>query len=201
MNTTFSHPAFAQLPLREPRREGHSADGFTLVELMMVLAVVAILLTVAVPSFGAIMHSSKLTSASNSLLSSMLLARSEAIKRRSRVTLCKTADGISCAAAGGWEQGWIVFHDANDSGARESGEMVIEWMQHLPDSLRLTGNTTVAKYVSFVPTGVTRLVGGGFQAGTVTVCNASGASTEARQIIISSAGRARVQKVSATSCA
>lgn len=175
--------------------------GFTLVELLMSLAVMAILVTFAVPSFSAILGSSKLVAASNALLSSMHLARSEAIKRNSRVALCKTADGVSCAIAGGWEQGWIVFHDNNNSGDRDINEPVIQRIQPLPGSVRLTGNSNVAKYVSFLSTGATKMVAGGFQAGTLTICNQSATSSEARQIVLNAVGRPRVQRVAVSSCA
>jgi type IV fimbrial biogenesis protein FimT len=183
-----------------PLRSGAPASrGFTLVELLMVLCVAGILLTLSVPSFGRIISSSRLTAASNALLSSMYLARSEAIKRHSRVALCKTVDGMACAATGGWEQGWIVFSDINNNGVRDSDEPIIERIQGLP-TIRATGNSPVAKYVSYVATGSTRLIGGGLQAGTVTVCAEPGTSDEARQIVISSVGRPRIQKVSASVC-
>lgn len=189
----------SNLPTRPLRGAHHRLHGFTLVELLMTLAVMAVLVTFAVPSFHNLMDSSKLTAASNALLSSMHLARSEAIKRGNRVVLCKTSDGLICAERGGWEQGWMVFHDVNNNGERDRNEAVIQRIQPLAASLRLTGNTTVAKYVSFLSTGGTKLVGGGFQAGTLTVCNRS--AGEARQIVLNAVGRPRIQKVSATSCA
>lgn len=179
----------------------HQLNGFTLVELLMTLAVMAILVTFAVPSFSAMLGSSKLTAASNTLLSSMHLARSEAIKRNSRVALCKTADGVSCAFAGGWEQGWIVFHDNNNSGDRDSGEPIIQRIQPLTGGLRLTGNSNVANYVSFLSTGATKMVAGGFQAGTLTVCNQSATRSEARQIVLNAVGRPRIQRAAVSSCA
>ncbi len=181
----------------QPLRDGER--GFTLVELVMVLAVMAVLVTFAVPSLRSLMDSSKLTAASNSLLSSMHLARSEAIKRGTRVVLCKTADGVVCAERGGWEQGWMVFHDINNNGERDGNEVVIQRIEPLAASLRLTGNSTVARYVSFISTGGTKLISGGFQAGTLTVCNHS--ASEARQIVLNAVGRPRVQRVSSTSCA
>ncbi len=173
----------------------------TLVELLLVLAMTTVLVTVAAPSFSSMLGSSKLTAASNALLSSMHLARSEAIKRGSRVALCKSASGVSCTPGGGWEQGWIVFHDSNNNGERDAGETIIEQTHPLPGALRLTGNATVAKYVSFLSTGATKTVGGGFQAGTLTVCSQAGARGEARQIILNAVGRPRVQRISAAVCA
>lgn len=202
MNTSSPTAAFSANPSAcdfQRWTGGCASRGFTLVELMMVLCVAGVLMSFAVPSFGRLMSSSKLTAASNALLSSMYLARSEAIKRNGRVALCKSVDGSSCTGSGGWEQGWIVFRDSNNNGDRDSGEPIIERIQPLP-TMRVTGNTPVAKYVSYVATGSTRLIGGGFQAGTVTVCVQPGTSNEARQIIVSSVGRPRIQKVSASEC-
>lgn len=173
--------------------------GFTLVEVLTTMAIMAVLMAVAVPSLRSLMNSSKLTAASNALLWSMYLARSEAIKRGNRVVLCKTSDGLACAERGGWEQGWMVFHDIDNNGERDRNEAVIQRMLPLAPSLRLTGNSTVSKYVSFLSTGGTKMIGGAFQAGTLTVCNLS--AGEGRQIVLNAAGRARIQKVSSTSCA
>jgi type IV fimbrial biogenesis protein FimT len=130
----------------------------------------------------------------------MLLARSEAVKRKGRVVLCKSRDGATCAQAGGWDQGWIVFHDVNNNGLREAGEVLIVQQEALSANLRLTGNLNVANYVSFAPNGATKLVGGNFQAGTLTVCNHSLEAEEARQIVVNAVGRARVQKAPVASC-
>lgn len=174
--------------------------GFTLVEMLVVLSVVGVLLTVAIPSFSQVAHSVKLSSATNVFLSNLHLARGEAIKRNSRVALCKSADGVSCVSAGGWEQGWIVFHDANNDGLRADTETIIRREMPLPASVRLSGNQNVARYVSFAPTGATLLLGGGFQAGTLTVCRNSADAGEARQIILNAVGRPRVQKLMLASC-
>jgi type IV fimbrial biogenesis protein FimT len=148
-----------------------------------------------------LLNSNKLTAASNSLLSSMRLARSEAFKRNGRVVLCKSHDGVACTMAGGWEQGWLVFHDANANGEHDLDEVVIERGNPLPGSLRLTGNSSIARYMSFVASGATRIATGGFQAGTITVCNVSATKTEARQIVMNMVGRPRVERVAVAGCA
>ncbi len=174
--------------------------GFTLVELLVAVTVLAVLAAIATPSLVAMINSAKLTSASNDLLAHLHLARSEAIKRKSRVVLCKSADGVTCSDSGGWEQGWIVFHDANNDAARSGSETVIQRQLSLAASLRLTGNLNVAKYVSFSASGATQLVGGNFQAGTLTVCRHSEEGGEARQIVLNAVGRPRVQRTAVTRC-
>ena len=97
------------------------AGGFTLLELLVSTAVMAILLTLVVPAFSEAMVSSRLRSVANSFLSHLYLARGEAIKRNGRAVACASATGLSCADSGGWQQGWIVFHDANDNAAADPG--------------------------------------------------------------------------------
>ncbi len=108
--------------------------------------------------------------------------------------------GISCAASGGWQQGWLVFHDANNNAALDAGETVILARQVLPAGFSFTGNTPVAKYISYAPTGGTKMISGALQLGTLTLCNKSGSLGSARQVVISSTGRPRTVKLVLASC-
>lgn len=167
--------------------------GFTLMELMITLAIVAIVLAVGIPSFQEMMRENRLAAQTNAFLTALNLARSEAIKRGRRVTLCASADGATCAGDDGYQQGWIVFVDAsNPVGATkptvDPGDVVLRVYEGLPSGMKLTGNTPVKWYVSFTSDGLSRLLGGGFQAGTLELC----AAPKARLIVINSMGRARV---------
>ncbi|MBA2963469.1 MULTISPECIES: GspH/FimT family pseudopilin [Ramlibacter] len=174
--------------------------GFTLVEVLAVLAVSAVLASTAMPSLRALAASVRVSAAANDLLGDLLLTRSEAIHRRGRVVSCKSSNGSSCADAGGWQQGWIVFVDGDDDGQRDASEPLLQRQGALPADVRLTGNGSLARYVAYVGNGSTRLVGGGFQAGTLTVCRESAGPTAARQIVINASGRPRVQKTTVGSC-
>lgn len=168
--------------------------------MLVVLGIASTLLVTAAPSLRAIGDSMRLTAASDAFLAHLYLARSEAIKRRARVVVCKSSDGVTCSTAGGWEQGRVVFHDANNNGLLDAGEKVIAAEDRLHPELRLTGNANVSRYVSFDPSGTTRQVGGGFQAGTLTLCRQGLARNEARQIVLNALGRPRVQKVHLDEC-
>ncbi len=196
-------PAFSNRPFHprpRPAAPRRGTPGFTLVELLVVLAVAAVLAALGIPSWRAAAETWQVTGVSDAFVASLHLARSEAIKRHDRVALCKSADGVLCAPAGGWDQGWIIFHDRNNNGRREEAEQILRRQQPLPTALRLSGNLKVAQYVSFVPSGATALVGGGFQAGTLTVCWESGRTSAARQIILNATGRARVRAFTADAC-
>lgn len=169
-------------------------------ELLVALALTAFLISLAIPSFNALVGSVRITSASNDLLGAIHLARGEAMKRRHRVVVCKSAEGQACTGSGGWQQGWIVFADRNSDGQRSPGEQLLHRAGALDPSMRLTGNATLAAYVSYAPDGATRSVGGGFQAGTLTVCRIVDGGSTARQIVISAGGRPRTQRVSVASC-
>ncbi len=99
--------------------------GATLTEVLMVTAISGVLAMIAAPVATALVDSVRLSSASNAFVTGLYHARSEAIKRKSRVVICKSGDGIACSDAGGWEQGWIVFHDGNNNGARDPNEHLI----------------------------------------------------------------------------
>lgn len=176
-------------------------QGFTLIELLIVMAVLAILMPVGISKLNGVLDSLKLTAASNTLVSHFHFARSEAIKRNGRVVLCKSDDGAVCSSTGGWEQGWIVFDDANGNGLREASETLLVREDRLSTVLRLTGNLNVARYVSFAPNGATKLSSGAFQAGTLTICRYSGDAAEARQVILNAVGRPRVQRIVLPNCA
>lgn len=174
--------------------------GFTLIELLVVVALVAILLSLATPSLAALANSMRLTKATNSLFSSLIFARSEAILRNSRAVVCKSASGSVCITTGGWEQGWIVFHDVNNNAVLDPGEDVMSREQALPLPIRLTGNGPVMNYVSYTPMGTTNYPSGAFQAGTFTICPTSATSVDAREIKISSVGRLRALRTTVEQC-
>ncbi len=174
--------------------------GLSLVESLVSLVIGGLLVALAAPSFSALVHAQRGSALASGLFASLQLTRVAAITRNGRVVMCKSVDGSACNTSGGWQQGWIVFHDRNNNAALDPGETVIERQQALSPGWGLTGNTPVSSYVSYGSTGYSKLISGAFQAGTFTLCPVVGASSEARQIIINSAGRVRVQKAAANAC-
>jgi type IV fimbrial biogenesis protein FimT len=128
------------------------------------------------------------------------LERNEAIKRNARTVLCKSADGLSCTSSGGWQQGWILFHDVNNNALLDAGEQVIQLQGAVSQGLSLTGNTSVANYVSYSASGSEKLVSGAFQAGTFRLCLDPVSIIDVRQIVLSSTGRTRSKKGAAIDC-
>lgn len=174
-----------------------SSRGFTSTELVVTLSVSAILLAVSVPAFNQALISERLTGYANDIFATLVLARSEAIKRNQRVVLCKSAnDGKTCAGTGGWEQGWIVFVDLNNDASRAASELIVRQMPALPSGYALNGNANISNYVSYDPQGMTKLASGAFQAGTFTLCPpAPAVSGNGRKIVLSASGRPRVSNI------
>lgn len=86
--------------------------GVTLIELLIAIVVLAILIALATPSFLAMMNSNRLTSHANEIVASLQQARMEAIRRNTRITVCRTTDGATCAGVGAWTA-WLTVVAAN----------------------------------------------------------------------------------------
>ena len=178
---------------------GRASDslGFTLIELLVAIAIAAILLTVAVPSFRTTIASNRLTSLTNDMVATLAQARSEAIKRGARVSLCPSTNGTTCAAAGtNWDAGWISFVDntraVGGAAAVDPADTVLSFTQAPGIATRLRGSPSVAQYVSFGSDGSSRTMAGGPLTGTLRVCEPSTAltnTTRARDINITAVGR------------
>jgi len=98
--------------------------GFTLVELMITISIASILLAVAVPGYQSLMKGSHLATQANQFMTALHYARSEAVKRGMRVTICKSADGATCNGDN-WQDGWLIFSDAGTAGSVDSGDEIL----------------------------------------------------------------------------
>lgn len=182
---------------RSGRLRASARNGFTLIELMIAIAVMAILLGVAVPSFNDAVLGSKLGSYANNFVASVNMARSEAIKRNVKVMLCASSDGTNCAASGGWEQGWVAkCKTADNVQCNTAGPnwLTIYRQQALPNGLKMT-ETSAKREIEFDPTGV------GATSATLTACRASpSVGAQERVVKVSGTGRASVSKTTTGSC-
>jgi len=171
--------------------------GFTLIELMIVLSIAAILASIAAPSFQWIMSRTRLSTQANDLITALSLARSEAVKRGVRVTVCKSSSGTGCTTGGDFQQGWIVFVDntqvaGNAAGILDGTDTLLRAFGVIQGST-LDGGANFAKWISYLPSGRSR-GDTGLANGTFSLCN----DHKGRSIAVNTSGRVSVQEV--TSC-
>lgn len=100
--------------------------GFTLVELMVTISIMAIIAGIAVPSYRNLIENTELRTASQAFYGSLVLARSEAVKNNQPTAMCKSSNGSSCAGSGNWDAGWLVYIDADADGNLDNGEQILE---------------------------------------------------------------------------
>jgi type IV fimbrial biogenesis protein FimT len=171
-----------------------ATQGLTLVELMVTLSLLAILMTLAVPSFNNTLASLRNSSTSNELLATMQQARSDAIRMGQRITVCSTSNGSTCSGSLDWSQGWITFVDATRTVgilSRDAGETITAVVQPVEPSIQVL---TDISHVSFNPEGKTRSVTNAFVNTTIRVCNTSGSlpnDSRARDLRIVNSGLIR----------
>lgn len=182
--------------------------GFTLIELMLTLVVMGVALAVAVPSWTTFIANNQLTSQTNALTSSLLLARSEAIKQNRGVVLCPSTSGEDCTDSA-WHEGWIVFvnettevgtRDVDDDGsgdpcdfsaAGEQDDCILEYRPALPGSLTLDTVPAMEDWVEYVGSGAMRRGDGTTGDGLFVLCDDRG-DDHAIGIAISTTGRPAV---------
>jgi len=178
--------------------------GLSMIELMVALAILGVLIALAAPSMQSFMASQRLGAATNELMGQLALARTEALRRGTRVTLCKR-NGDTCTTSGNWSQGWLVFTDSHrpDSTAQfstsEQETLLMQQTAVTGQQLVVVGlSGTVAHYVSFEPSGrAVQMNGDPIEESTLRVCSTSTALSDAkraRDIVVLPSGRAMVRK-------
>lgn len=183
-------------------------QGYTLIELMIVVAVLSLLLAIGLPRLNVFFSGNRMVTNTNALVSAISIARSEAIKSGNRVTVCKSGNADAgtpaCATAGGWEQGWIVFQDTDNTVGQYNASSDGRILRRQPGldgnktTIR-TADTDIQNYISFTSRGVPKAANGAAQSGMFRICDDRGLSnaagnTIARGAILSAAGKVRLTK-------
>ena len=144
-------------------------SGFTIIELMTAVALLAVMVVIGVPAFTSTINSNQSVAKSNQFLSSLKLARAEATKRRQNIIVCASANQTDCAS-NNWSDGWIMFEDADNDATFDAGETIIDTFD-LPTGFTITRAATGPDQIQFAATGLSDST----LAQTFTVCK-SGAS-------------------------
>jgi len=171
--------------LQRPRQEG----GFTLIELFIGLAIAGMLVTFATPHWRSLIAAAEVRERALALVQAMGVARSEAIKRGTRVDLCPSADRTRCAGALGWDAGWLAYVNGSVTDQPAAGSLVTRGERLAPSGVTIRGNRPIADYVSFTSLGHARRHDGALQMGTFTVCRAG---QDALKVVLANSGRVRI---------
>lgn len=167
-------------------------SGFSIVELAVTVAVVAIVAAIAFPNFQSVLRSNRVGSSSNELTASLSLARVEALRSPGGAGLCASADGSACGTD--WNAGWMVWVDTNGDGQRNVGatpERVVRVVRARPN-LNLADSGSTGK-ILFDRRG--RVKAGTGSTLTLSPSDACPAGTElVRELSVSAAGQVRATK-------
>jgi type IV fimbrial biogenesis protein FimT len=169
------------------------SQGFSLIELMVVLAISAIIIGLAIPNFLSQFRDIRTKIAMHELLRAIESSRTLAVTSNKRtVLLAKQED---------WKQGWTLFIDNNHDGEL-NGEETLKLERNALSKVKISANAHVKKYISFIGTGEGRKLGannsGAFQVGTIKICPDTEGTGYA--LIISRGGRTRIKPLTKTEC-
>jgi type IV fimbrial biogenesis protein FimT len=188
--SAFSKPSILPHRLRRER-------AFSLHEALVTLVVISTASTVAVPAYQQLIASQRISSAVNSLVTALHLARSEAIKRNVRAVLCPSIDGRICRGSGtgdtAWENGYLVYIDRNANHEFDADDMVV-WSSGAHEGLHIRSSAN-RDQVIYQPNGMAP--GSNL---TFMFCDKRGRGTP-RAVIVSNTGRPRTSTLDASGSA
>lgn len=171
-------------------------SGFTLIELMITIAIVGILMGIGIPNFQKFVLNNRMSTQANDFMTAIGMARSEAIKRGGRVSICPSADNSSCAASGTWAQGWIVFTDTSGTvGTKDGADSVLQAHGPLDGATTFADVGTPLSYIAYGSSGI-----GITTNRTIKLCPPSPPKVVGREIVISPTGRPHVVKPPVPAC-
>jgi len=165
--------------------------GFTLIELMITIVIVVVLLSLAGPAFIETIRNNRIQVSADNLFTSLIVARSEALKRNQPVVICKSTNGTACVTSGEWEQGWLTFADEDADNTLDGGEPIIKVNGALSNGLTLRTGSNFTNRVVY------RQDGTSSQVDTFVLCDTEANLEAAREVVVSSVGRPRLVKTTA----
>lgn len=165
-------------------------QGFTLMELVLVTAITAIMLSLATPYLGRFISNQRLSAAAQTLQLEIMYARAMAISEHRITVLCPSNTGEYCENSSTWDGGWILFNDRNGDRERQSSEPLIRVSAAL-EGVRASSSIH-RKRVRFLPNGTAAGT-----AMTIWLCPMINTGT-ARKVVIANSGRIRQARLSAS---
>ena len=191
------------MPLLQSTRQsclsGLRPEGFTLLEALVVLLLLGILVALAAPAMSDLQARHRLHAQAGAWLDSLVLARTEALRRQQRVTLCsRGANTSTCDRASDWQNGWLVFADDNGNAVLDAGEALIESHASLHSGVSVGVSSTLKGYFSYGAEGRSQTNTGAFMAGTWRFCRET--SSAGWQVVVNALGKPRMEPYEAVTC-
>jgi len=166
--------------------------GVTLIELIITISIAGILVSIAIPSFSSIIRSTRLTTYANELVTSLNLARSEAVKRGVQVSVRKKKGSTNQ----NWDSGWDIFTDLDGDGTLDAADTLLKTYPALTNGFTLrTGTVGYQDFAAYLPSGLSLNSSGD----TFRLCASSGDIVNSRAIEINALGRPKTSDVT-TAC-
>lgn len=163
-----------------------SIVGVSLLELLVSLSIAAILIAVSAPSMKTLIVNNRVANVTEEVYGSLMLARSEAIKRQRTVSLCSTIDAATCDEDNsGWHHGWLIFTDESNDGVLNGRDQLIRRVATQSEQVSITWNR--GYNIRFNSRGQTS------QAGTFNMCDQTDSDNASKNIVISMTGRLRTE--------
>lgn len=167
--------------------------GVTLIELLVTLSIAVILMTIAVPGFQDFFRRNRVDAAASDLVTALNYARSEAIRRGARVTVCASANPSAATpvcADDKWADGWVLFQDGGTKGAIDGTDTgnIMRVSGKAPSGVTISTGANIKKFVSYLPSGLAD----GVSNDTYTICNGE----VGKKVILNNTGRVRTEQTS-----
>lgn len=160
-------------------------SAYTVVELLVVVAVISVLLMIAAPAMTDVLQTNRIVGTTNSLISALQYARSEAIKRNSLIVICKGTANAGCDHDSDWNDGWIVFADTDRDHTIGDDEQLLLNQAAIAGGITVTLHAApTSNWIAYYPGGIDS------SNGTFTICDERG-SAAAHAVIIARTGRVR----------
>jgi type IV fimbrial biogenesis protein FimT len=166
------------------KAQGNPVQGVTLIELLIVLSIIAVLATIAMPALGNLKQAGVQRSARSALSVAINQARIAAAMRRQQVVVCPSANQVDCDRDMRWQHGWIAFYDRNNDNIHDPGEEIVTLAQSQSAGIAILSSRGRHR-IRYQPDGTsdgTNL--------TLTFCDRRG-PVSASTLVLSNAGRLR----------
>lgn len=180
-------------------RRRRMASGFTLVELMITIVVLAILAGLAAPSFADLIERNRLAGAANEIVAAMQTARMEAIRRGESAVICPSANGVTCAG-NNWSR-FIIFADKDRDSVVDADDVLIREVNSPAGNIQVTAstNTSTNNRIRFAADGFVRVGSAGAREGALSLCTLKLPEAENTRDVVVAVSRISVSTRNGTS--